>query len=248
MSNRWQSRLGFLFFTTGLLAGAWLLGGIVWANIEASVFDAGKFGEHLTTLRCPLVITSKEQPQVRLVLKNPLDRTIKRLVRVHIARRSLLLMDEYKQWVDLKPGQHQSLAWALDPDNGVYHGRILMVGVYVGRSYPLPALQGNCGVWVLRRLPWLQGGHILFLVNLLAFGGMLGGIWLIRRVNDSGTLDAIVGVMSVLLVLYTVGMGGLLLRRLWFLAAVVLLLMTLVAVLFLFQLLGGGDTLNQRAR
>ena len=247
MSNRSQSRLGFLFFAIGLLGGVWLLAGVVWANIEASVFDAGKFGDHLTTLQCPLIATSAEQPQVKLVLKNPLNRPIKRLVRVHIANRSILLLDEDKQWVALQPGQRRSLAWTLDPDQGVYDGRILMVGVYVGRSYPLPALQGNCGIWVLRRIPWLRGKYILFLVNLLAFGGMFGGLWLLKRVNDTHSLDAIVGVMSVLLGLYAVGMGSLLLKRLWFIAAVVLLLITLVTVLFLVQLLGGGDTLNPQA-
>lgn len=229
-SSAWR-RLGFVLFVIGFAAGLFLLGGIAWANLEASMFGSGDVGDNLSSLRCSLLVTPSEMARARVSLRNPLDRPITRFVRWRIAQRHILLVDEERDVVDLAPGEKKTVGRSLSPSSGVYGGRVLMVSAYVGGVYPLPALEGGCGVWVLH-VPWLTGEFILILLNLLALAGMGLGLWLVRR-NPSGPEGVSGGAFALLLFLYVAGMGAVLLFRWWAIGSAAALLMALLMGLWL---------------
>ncbi len=225
-------RWGMLLFLLGFAAGIWLLGGIAWANLEASLFGSGDVGENLSGLRCSLLITPNETALAQVTLTNPLDRPIHRLVRWRIAQRHLLLAQEERQDVMIPAGGKTTVTQTLSPDQGVYGGRFLMTSAYVGSTYPLPALQGSCGTWIVH-LPWLRGIHILLLGNLLAIGGMGLGFWLRHRHRPpQGSAE---GALALSLITYLIGMGAVLLFRWWVIAGLAFFLMLLILIIWAFQ-------------
>jgi hypothetical protein len=224
-------RLGYLLFAIGFVVGLWLMGGIVWANLEASLFGSGDIGENLTSLRCSLLVTSTENAQARVTLSNPLDRPIKRFVRWRVAQRHLLLVDEQRDTVSLEPGAKENVVHEIAASEGVYGGRFLMVNAFVGSTYPLPALDGSCGVWVLS-FPWMNGTLLLLLANLLAVIGMGAGMWLVRS-HPAGPESASGGAFALTLLIYIIGMAAILLFRWWVIGGLATLLMTVLMVLWL---------------
>jgi hypothetical protein len=230
-SSPLRRRLGYLLFAIGFLAGLWLLAGIAWANLEASLFGSGDVGENLTSLRCSLLVTPDEMARAQVTLENPLDRPIERFVRWRIAQKHVLLSDEYRDTVSLQPGDKQTIERDVSPSSGVYGGRFLMVSVYVGSTYPLPALEGSCGVWVIS-IPWLSGMQLLILGNLIALLGMGLGLLLVRR-NPSGPEGISGGAVASLLLIYIIGMGATIAFRWWAIGGGAALLMVLLMVLWL---------------
>ena len=230
-SSALKRRLGYLLFAIGFLAGLWLLGGIAWANLESSLFGSGDVGDNLSSLRCSLIVTPNETAQARVTLENPLDRPIDRFVRWRIAQRHVLRVDEYRDTVSLQPGDKTTLERDVSPSSGVYGGRFLMLSAYVGSTYPLPALEGNCGIWVIS-IPWLTGIQILILVNLVALLGMGLGLLLVRR-NPSGPEGISGGAFATMLLIYLVGMGATVLFRWWAIGGAAALLMLLMMVMWL---------------
>ncbi len=233
-----QRGLGLLLYLVGLGIGAALMGGIVWANLEARLFDPETVGERLTTLRCPLLVTPQEVATARVTVENPLDRPIRRRLRFRVAQGSVLLVEEEQILVPLEPGERRTFTWDVDPAQGVYGGRFLMVSAAVSGYPPLPARHGSCGTLVVP-LSALQGIHILLLGNLLALGGMLLGLYLRgegwrrqQRLNafDSG--------LRILVGLYVLGMGTLLLGHWWALAGIALFLMGLILLGLVFRQAG----------
>ena len=226
------SRGGTLLFLIGFVAGAWLLGGIAWAGLEASLFDAGVAGEHLSSLRCSLVITPDESARAWIRLSNPLDRPIQQFVRWRLARRHILLVDEEKVSFSLEPAEKLILQHCCEPSAGVYGGRFVMISAYVSSAYPIPARAGSCGVWVVH-IPRLKGVHILILGSLLAVAGMGAG-WRLRgrtQASDNGSE----GALALMLAFFIIGMGSAWLFRWWVVAGLAELLMLLTLAVWLFQ-------------
>ena len=234
MDKRLQSqrRWGIILFLIGFVAGTWLLGGIAWAGLEASLFDTGTVGENLSGLRCSLVITPDEPAYVHVTLDNPLDRPITRLVRWRVAQRHILLVEQEREGVPFQPGERKTISRELSSDEGVYGGRFLMSSVYVGSAYPLPAMEGNCGTWIVN-IPYLDGIHILILGSLIAILGMGAGYFLRQRARTPENSSE--GALALMLILFIIGMGAVALFGWWVVAGIAELLMLLTLVLWLFQ-------------
>ncbi len=224
-------RLGYLLFAIGFVSGLWLMGGIAWANLEASLFGSGDIGENLTSLRCSLLVTSNENARAQVTLSNPLDRPIERFVRWRVAQRHVLMVDESRDKVSLAPGAREKIVHEIAASEGVYGGRFLMINAFVGSTYPLPALDGSCGVWVIS-IPWLKGTILLILANMLAILGMGAGMWLVRS-HPSGPEGATGGAFAMTLLIYAIGMGAILLFRWWVIGGLAALLMVALIVLWL---------------
>ena len=229
---RSQRRWGGLLFLIGFLAGAWLMGGIAWAGLEASLFDTGTVGENLSGLRCSLVITPDEPAFVHVTLNNPLDRPITRLVRWRVAQRHILLVEQEREGVTFQPGERKTLTRELSPDAGVYGRRFIMSSVYVGSAYPLPALEGSCGIWVVN-IPHLNGIHILILGSLIAVAGMGAGFAIRYRTRDPQQGSE--GALALMLAFFVIGMAATWLFGWWMVAGLAELLMLLTLALWFFQ-------------
>ncbi len=233
-----QRILGLLLYLVGLGIGVALMGGIVWANLEARLFDPETVGERLTSLRCPLLVTPQEMARVQLTVTNPVERPIRRRVRFRVAQGSVLLVEEEQALLALEPKERRVLTWEVDPAQGVYGGRFLMVSAALSGYPPLPARHGACGTLVVPA-PGLRGGHILVLANLLALAGMLLGLGL--RGEDwrpQQRLSAFDSGLRILTGLYVLGMGALLLGHWWAVAGLALFLMALILLGLVFRQAG----------
>jgi hypothetical protein len=224
----WNRRLAVLLFALGLLFGMALAGVIAWGDMEASMFDAAISPDApLTTLRCPVMITTAETTTVSASFTNPGNRPIELFVRAHISDGFATLMREVKTWVPLTPGQEQRVEWPVAPADAAF-GRVILVRIHASPSGPLPYRAGSCGIIVLD-LPFLTGNLVFAIALAIAVLGMGGGIGLwvasyrpsIRQglgvVRGMGTLAGAVGVAII------AGLFGM-----WLVGLVVLLLTVLL--------------------
>ncbi|RME57073.1 MAG: hypothetical protein D6790_13875 [Caldilineae bacterium] len=233
-----DSMRGLAIYIFGFIIGLLLLGGMAWANLEASFFDPWASltaDAKLESMTCPLLVTPGEKVTVQATLANPLDRPIRRLVRVHIPQRFITLLDEEETWLDFQPGEEKRLQWPVSTESGVYGGRFLMVSVYASGYTPIPAQEARCGIWVVP-LPFLNGTAILVLGNLLAVAGMVGGLWLRRGLWRPGRrANRLDSGLQVLFLLYVVGMAALLIGRWWFISAAAAAFMIVIAATLLLR-------------
>ncbi len=219
--------LGLLIYTVGFLLAIYLLGHTVWAYFEAQLFDPWTSlaaEAKLTTLECPLVIARAEGATVRLTLENPLERPIRRLVRLQVPEGYITLLSQEEQWVDLAPGARRTLEWHFGPERGVYGGRFLFVSAYASGRTPIPAQEGRCGIWIMPlagvpgNLAWGAGilGAWMAMVSGLALRG--------HRWRDRERLNTFDTGLRVVLGAYTVGLLAMVGGRWWFVAGLALLL------------------------
>lgn len=230
MNPRWSRGLAVILFALGLVLGMALTGIIVWGDMEATVFDAAISPEAtLTTLRCPILITSAETSTVSASFHNPADRQVTFLVQAHISQGFVTLMREAKTSLTLAPGETQRLEWAVTPADAAFRS-VILVRVHALRSGPLPYRAGSCGIVVLP-FPYLRGNALLAVVLAVTLLGTGGGIalWvannhpLIRRsLTVLRGMGVLAGIMGVALVLGLLGV--------WLIGLVLLLFAVLLIV------------------
>lgn len=171
--------LAVLLFSAGILLGVALFGSTTWGDLEASLFNVAMSGEkRLSTLRCPVMITTAETGTVSASFKNSLERATEFRIRTHISDGYVTLMREITSPLPLEPGERGTLEWTVTPDDAVY-GRLIMVRVYLFSKYPLPSRQGTCGILVVD-WPLLTGTQYYILIlaaSLLSMGGGIG-LWI----------------------------------------------------------------------
>ncbi len=238
MANRGQRVWGLFLFLIGFVIGILLLGGIAWANLEASFFDPWTSltaDEKLNTLECPLIVTPGEAVTVQVTLDNPLDNPIRRLVRVHIPHGFITLLDEEESWLDFQPAERKTLSWPVPTESGVYGGRFLMVSVYASGHTPIPSQESRCGIWVVP-FPLGRGVYLLAAGSILALLAMVAGLRMrVRTWRLRQRLNALDSGLQALLLLYVLGMAAILIGRWWFVSAGAVLLMGIIAATLLFR-------------
>ena len=170
--------LGLLLYTLGVGTALMLAAGAAWADFEASLFDAAMPAEEqITSLRCPILITGNETGTVVASFTNPSARPVRRNIRVHVSDGFVTLMREVEERIVLAAGERRQFQWTVTPQDAAWD-RVILVRVYVLRTYPLPSMTGACGVLSLA-LPFLSGSQFTFLVlvaSLLSTGLGLG-LW-----------------------------------------------------------------------
>ena len=183
--NKRQNKLRFLsltIFTLGILIGMAIAGGIVWGDLEASLFDSSiNANSTLRSLKCPIAITTDEVGIIHATLKNPTDREKSFYVRAHISEGYVSLKREINQQITVAPGEKGKVFWEIYPEDAAYNS-VVLFRAYVNASYPVPS-QGNfCGVLVLD-IPLLSGSQFFLLLLVLSLAGILSGRWLWRIAN-----------------------------------------------------------------
>ncbi len=220
-------KLGVLWFSIGLLLGMAVSGGVLWGDLEASLFDSALGAdEPLKTLRCPVILTSRETGTVSATFTNPGDRAVVRLIRAHISNGFVTLMREVSDRLALEPGETRKLEWTVTPDDAAW-GHFILVRVHVLRSSPLPSYTGSCGVLVMN-LPGLTGNQIIVLTLLLSALSTMAGVALVAAGSrpPRGRAPGLIRGMGSLAVL---GLATLLSSLVgWWMAGILLLLLTLI--------------------
>ncbi len=182
--------LSVLLFVFGVLFGVALSAGVIWGDLEASMFDASIGGEApLKTLKCPVMMTTRELGMVSADFTNSLERPVEFRVRTHISEGYITLMREINTKLPLEPGETQSLKWAVSPDDAAFGGRLILLRVRLFPKYPLPSRHASCGILVMD-LPYLTGNQFFTLALAASLLSMAGGagLWFIanRPLKKSG--------------------------------------------------------------
>lgn len=222
MRLSWKQWLAVLLFILGIVLGVLLAGVAVWGDLEAFLFDSAITPEApLTTLRCPILMTSAQTATVGITLRNTGDRPTSFYVRTHISLGFVTLMSEENSRLPLEPGQSGRLEWPIYPGDAAFR-RVILVRVHVLPTAPFPYRAASCGI-VLVDLPGLLPGDAWYAIGLLlglacAAGGMAlwivgnrplqGRALLVARVQ--GALLGVVGlsVLFAVLKLWLVGLIG----------------------------------------
>lgn len=180
--NKIIRTLGVLIFSVGVLLGMTLFGIVIWGDLEASLFNVSMRGNApLTTLRCPVMVTTTEVGKVAATFTNPFERPVEFYVRAHISEGHVTLMREVKTTLPLDPGETQTLEWTVTSDDAAY-GRLIFARVRLGAKYPLPSRHRACGILVVD-LPYFTGNQIFalaFAVSLLSMA-IGAGLWVVTH-------------------------------------------------------------------
>jgi hypothetical protein len=154
---------GTLLFIWGILLGLMLLILMVWEDIEAFMFSSNlKADKSLSSLQCPVFMSSKEVGVVKATLENPTEKDWNRFTYVHISDGIINLRRETKLNIIIPAGEQTTVSWELFPENRVY-SRFIFFSIYITSLYPYPSLGGSCGV-ILFDLWDLTGNQILILI------------------------------------------------------------------------------------
>ena len=179
--------IGTLFFSIGILAGFFLLGIIVWGDLEASLFSSSLDADKsLSSLRCPVFLAPTETGFITAQFKNPTEKDFERYTRAFISEGFVSLMREIKMPVPVPSGGKETAVWKVYPEDAAYD-RIIFFRVYVNAKHPYPSLGGSCGI-IMMDLWGLTGQQILvsfvaFILILIALGIL---IW--RKNSDPSDL------------------------------------------------------------
>jgi len=225
-----RRRLSSGLFIGGVLVGFVFNILVVWANLEASLWNQlPNRDEALDGLRCPLVITRSETAVVTILYRNSLDRPINPVIRTKISERLTSLQREEETRPDIEPGETARIEYSVQGENAVWD-RFLLVRVNTLPQFSLPSRTGACGILVVS-IPFLRGWAITGLAVILSLGGMGSGIWLWRGMQTQmlGRVKFAYRAMIYLAGLVTAGMV-LAFLSLWLLA---ILLVFLTAILIL---------------
>jgi len=173
--------ISLLMFSIGILAGMAVGGGIIWSDLEASLFDSSIGAKSSLRLSCPVAITTHEVGKVSATLKNSTDKEKNFYVRAHISEGYVSLKREVNQQIPVAPGEKEKVSWEIYPDDAAYN-RIILFRAYVNPSYPIPS-QGNfCGVLVID-IPALTGTQFFILMLGLSLAGIIGGSAMWQKIH-----------------------------------------------------------------
>jgi hypothetical protein len=187
IKNKLLRLASLLIFSVGILIGMAIAGGIIWGDLEASIFDSSIKPKSPLSLSCPVAITTHEVGKISATLKNPVEREKKFYVRAHISDGYVSLKREINQQIPVAPGGKEKVSWEIYPEDAAYN-RIILFRAYVNPSYPVPS-QGNfCGV-ILLDFPLLSGTQIFILMLGLSLACIIGGSVIWRKVNQPMNKD-----------------------------------------------------------
>ena len=170
--------LGIIFFSIGILAGMVMFIFMNWAYFEANFYFGYTFpaDKPLTTLRCPLLMTSSETGAVTASMTNNTDRDLSILVQTEISYFGAATSERLSY--PLAAGETRRLSWTVTSDDIVY-GHLIIARVYVFNAYTFPSRTNTCHTMVVD-LPGLTGIQPFIIVLALSLVSLMAGwgLWL----------------------------------------------------------------------
>jgi hypothetical protein len=170
--------LGTILFSAGILLGMILFIFMNWAYFEASFYFgySAPADRKLTSLRCPIMMTSAENAQVTMRVTNITARDLPIPIQVELSYFGAATLD--KTSYPVAAGQTRDISWTVAPDNLVF-GHLVMARVYEFGAFTLPSRTNTCGTVVVP-LPGLTGVQFFIIVLAFSLGGMATGwgLWI----------------------------------------------------------------------
>jgi len=170
--------LGIIFFSTGILVGMVMFILMNWAYFEAFFFfgNTGPADKALTTLRCPLLMTTADTGAVTMSITNSTDRDLSLLIRTEISYFGAARSDRTNY--PIAAGETRKLSWTVTSDDMVF-GHLIMARVFVYSAFTLPSRSSTCGTVVVN-MPGLTGIQLFVIVLAFSLACMAAGwgLWL----------------------------------------------------------------------
>jgi hypothetical protein len=170
--------LGIIFFSIGILVGMAMFFLMNWANYEAFFYFGytAPADKTLTTLRCPLLMTTSETGAVTISITNNTDRDLAPLIRTEIS--SFGAARSERTTYPLAAGETRRLSWTVTSGDIVF-GHLIMARVFVYNTFTLPSRASTCSTVVVN-LPGLTGVQLFVIVLAFSLACMAAGwsLWL----------------------------------------------------------------------
>jgi hypothetical protein len=171
--------LGVIFFAAGILVGMVTFILMNWAYFEANFY----FGttvpadKPLTTLRCPLLMTTSDTGEVTIVLTNNTNRDLAPSISTDISYKDVFQSERNNY--PIAAGQTGMMGWTVTSDDMVF-GHLIMARVYVFSAFTMPSRTGACGT-VMVNIPGLSGIEVLIITMAFILVSIVAGwiLWLI---------------------------------------------------------------------
>jgi hypothetical protein len=222
--------LGLTIFIFGIILGVFLSLVRALPDVEATMYGFVKYGyPRLSSLRCPLLMTTADREAVTIKINNNLDRPL--TWRVIAQFSSLSLINSVDSNIELQPGESRVLSWEVTNDN-LSMGNFILARVFTSAA-ALGMKEAFCGTFVIN-LPF-TGGPMLYYIALFVTALCLAlGIWLWRHhtiLSESHLVSQFTWMrFGALLVVLAVVAGYM---DWWFFAILFVVLITLTTVVFL---------------
>jgi hypothetical protein len=180
---------------------------VIWGDLEGSLFDTSLRGDaRLTSLNCPVMVTSTEEGTVSATFENSLDRATVFTVRAHISHGRLTLMREVNSQIPLAPGEKRTLEWPVTAEDAAF-GQLILFRVRVGPKYPIPSRDASCGILVVD-LPRFTGRQLFTFALAASFLSMAAGmgLWVFANRPLRGLGQDVARAMTALIASILIGM------------------------------------------
>jgi hypothetical protein len=170
--------LGIIFFSAGILVGMVIFILMNWAYFEAYFYFgyAAPADKTLTTLRCPLLMTTSDMGAVTISITNNADRDLAPSIRTEISYFGAARSERTNY--PLAAGETRRLSWSVTSNDMVF-GHLIMARVFVYSAFTLPSRANTCGTVVVN-LPGLTGIQLFVIVLAFSLACMAAGwgLWL----------------------------------------------------------------------
>jgi hypothetical protein len=178
--------IAILLFVAGELSLLALAAGMVWGDVEASLYGSASDAQGLD-LHCPIMLAPTETGTVSATVTNTLDTEVEPVVMAQISQGDQ--PQTLSETLTLDPGQSQLVQWPVDASDIVF-GHLIVASVTQQRYSILDPHWGFCGILIfsLFNLPGLES-LLLIMTGSLAF--ILAGGFLWARAQ--APLDSLAG-------------------------------------------------------
>ena len=167
---------GLILYIAGVLIGTVFFGFTVWGDYEAAMFDASLGSDkRLTTLRCPILINSKETGTVTVTVDNPTVEPVERLINTSKSGGFVTSILRESQRISLAPGETKQVQWTVSQEDAAW-GHFILNRVYLVRHHPQPSRSGSCGV-LTANLGIFTGNQVVAIIFVTSVAFILTG-WL----------------------------------------------------------------------
>jgi hypothetical protein len=235
MKKTFNPKLFYLIFVVGMVIG-WIFNVLAaFAGLEASFYGFDRTGgSRLTSLSCPIFMTTQETNSFTISINNSTDRNLAPSVSTFISSPGVPITS-YES-IKIASGETKVMEWKIGPEN-IDLKNFIFVRARVFASYPLPDREGFCGVYIFD-LPGRGWMIVLGMVTLSLTFMFIGwyGLRLNRAAlvssNDLGGMAALGGLIlfAMICIYFSV----------WFLAILSLAVSLLFFVVMMAHILKGS--------
>ncbi len=229
--------LSIFFLITGCLLAMVIIALGIIANVESLSFAPTPQAEkQLSSVRCPLLISSTESGAVRGFLKNTTEYTVRPTVEFFTTIGPGYNMNYSSQLLIIEPGEKGNFTKSVSIEDAIYDGKLIMARVFVAHSgsYMLPNATAACGTVVLN-LGSISGKLLLVIIAILSLSDMVAGwlFWQPVQLTYGKRSGEAVNSLRTLSIVVFIGAGSILLLNWWILGVIAAAVSILLIVILL---------------